>query len=431
MESRKPYLATLPGLILGCLVCCALWGSAFPCIKIGYGLFGIPAHDSASQLLFAGLRFTLAGALVIVGMSAAQRRPLIPQARDIKPIFVLSLFQTIGQYFFFYLGLSRASAMSSSIIEASANFLAILFAALAFHTEKLNTAKVLGCVLGFTGVALVNLSGADGTFGFTLDGEGFILASTVAGALSTCLIGIFSREHDGVLLAGWQFLVGGVVLTAIGFLMGGTLSPTEIAPAIALIIYMALISAVAYSLWSRLLAVNPVSRVSVFGFMNPVFGVLLSALLLGEGAGTSPVTVIVALLLVCGGIIIVNKPKKPSELTFLGRVFAHFSLMGCTGSRRFRTESRRQTPVLPQHAWALWPEAPTNAKGAHNHHNGRAPLFSSVSGRRLSSSRALRGRAPRRQREASLARYRRHHQPVRSRWTSATDTGPRRARARR
>lgn len=223
MESRKPYLATLPGLILGCLVCCALWGSAFPCIKIGYGLFGIPAHDSASQLLFAGLRFTLAGMLVIVGMSVAQRRPLVPQARDIKPICILSLFQTIGQYFFFYLGLSRASAMSSSIIEASANFLAILFAALAFRTEKLNTAKVLGCVLGFAGVALVNLSGADGTFGFTLDGEGFILASTVAGALSTCLIGIFSREHDGVLLAGWQFLVGGLALTAIGFLMGGAL----------------------------------------------------------------------------------------------------------------------------------------------------------------------------------------------------------------
>lgn len=65
---------------------------------------------------------------------------------------------------------------------------------------------MLGCALGFAGVALVNLSGADGTFGFRLDGEGFILASTVAGALSTCLIGIFSRKHDGVLLAGWQFL---------------------------------------------------------------------------------------------------------------------------------------------------------------------------------------------------------------------------------
>ena len=177
MESRKPYLATLPGLILGCLVCCALWGSAFPCIKIGYSLFGIPAHDSASQLFFAGLRFTLAGVLVIIGMSAAQRRLLVPQVRDIKPICILSLFQTVGQYFFFYLGLSRASAMSSSIIEASANFLAILFAALAFRTEKLNAPKVLGCVLGFTGVALVNLSGADGTFGFTLDGEGRFVAN--------------------------------------------------------------------------------------------------------------------------------------------------------------------------------------------------------------------------------------------------------------
>lgn len=44
MESRKPYLATLPGLILGCLVAAHSGGPAFPCIKIGYALFGIPAR---------------------------------------------------------------------------------------------------------------------------------------------------------------------------------------------------------------------------------------------------------------------------------------------------------------------------------------------------------------------------------------------------
>ena len=310
MESRKPYLATLPGLIPGCLVCCALWGSAFPCIKIGYGLFGIPAHDSASQLLFAGLRFTLAGMLVIVGMSAAQRRPLIPQARDIKPIFVLSLFQTIGQYFFFYLGLCAPAPCRAPSSRPAPTSPAILFAAPAFHTEKLNTAKVLGCALGFAGVALVNLSGTDGTFGFRLDGEGLYLGFHCCGRPVDLPHWHLLARARRRLARRLAVLVGGVVPTAIGFLMGGTLSPTEIAPAIALIIYMSLISAVAYSLWSRLLAVNPVSRVSVFGFMNPVFGVLLSALLLGEGAGTSPVTVLVALLLVCGGIIIVNKPKK-------------------------------------------------------------------------------------------------------------------------
>lgn len=312
MDRRKPFFATTPGLVLGCLICCGLWGSAFPCIKIGYALFGIAGTDSASQLLFAGLRFTLAGVLVILGMSLARRRALVPAQRDLKPILILSLFQTIGQYLFFYMGLSKASGMSSSIIEASANFLAILFAALAFRTERLDARKVLGCIVGFAGVALVNLGGNSGTFGFALDGEGLILASTVAGALSTCLIGIFSREHDGVLLAGWQFLVGGLVLTAAGLAAGGHLAPVDALAAGALLVYMALISAVAYSLWSRLLAVNPVSRVSVFGFMNPVFGVVLSALLLGEGAGTSPVVVILALVLVCAGIVIVNRPMGAS-----------------------------------------------------------------------------------------------------------------------
>ena len=310
MQRRTPFFATTTGLVLGCLICCALWGSAFPCIKIGYALLGIAADDSASQLLFAGLRFTLAGILVIVGMSLAQRRALLPARRDLRPICILSLFQTIGQYLFFYLGLSKASAMSSSIIEASANFLAILFAALLFRTEKLDATKIAGCVVGFAGVALVNLSGSSGTFGFALDGEGLILASTVAGALSTCLIGIFSRDHNGVLLSGWQFFVGGIVLTGIALATGGHLTPAKPLPATALLTYMAFISAVAYSLWSCLLRVNPVSRVSVFGFMNPVFGVMLSAVLLGEGAGTSPFVVALALVLVCAGIVIVNRPRR-------------------------------------------------------------------------------------------------------------------------
>lgn len=61
------------------LVCCLLWGSAFPCIKIGYGLFGIAADDRASQILFAGLRFTLAGLLAILFGSLFNRRFLKPQ----------------------------------------------------------------------------------------------------------------------------------------------------------------------------------------------------------------------------------------------------------------------------------------------------------------------------------------------------------------
>ena len=97
--------------------------------------------------------------------------------------------------------------------------------------------------------------------------------------------------------------------------MGGHLNPPVAAPAIALLLYMAFISAMAYSMWARLLAVNAVSRVSVFGFMNPVFGVVLSAILLGEGRNANPLIAIAALTLVCAGIIVVNRPQKvlPNE----------------------------------------------------------------------------------------------------------------------
>ena len=70
---------------------------------------------------------------------------------------------------------------------------------------------------------------------------------------------------------------------------------------------MGFISAAAYSLWSMALAANPVSRVAVFGFMNPVFGAVLSALLLGETNVVSPVLAVVALALVSTGIVVVNR----------------------------------------------------------------------------------------------------------------------------
>ena len=81
-------------------------------------------------------------------------------------------------------------------------------------------------------------------------------------------------------------------------------------PAVALLLYMAMISAVAYTLWGVLLKYNPVSRVSVFGFMNPVFGVLLSALILGESAQALSIYALAALVLVSLGIYVVNKPER-------------------------------------------------------------------------------------------------------------------------
>lgn len=310
-RTNRPFLGTLPGLILGCLVSCGLWGSAYPCVKIGYELFGIAGSDVASRLVFAGTRFTIAGIMVVVGVSIAQRRALLPAKRDLSAIGILALFQTVLQYFFFYGGLSHAAGVTSSIIGAAAYFFAILFAALIFKTENLTRKAVIGCTIGFAGVVLVNLGGSgDAAFSFALNGEGFILLSSVAGAISTCFIAVLGRTHDSVLLSGWQFVTGGVVLLGCGLAMGGSLCPVSPGPAFTLILYMGFISAMAYTLWSRLLAANPVSRVSIFGFMTPVFGAAMSAVLLGETDAVNPLFALIALALVSAGIVIVNRPNS-------------------------------------------------------------------------------------------------------------------------
>lgn len=48
------------------ILCNAMWGSAFPFIKLGYRLFAIDTADTASILCFAGVRFMLGSVLVLV-----------------------------------------------------------------------------------------------------------------------------------------------------------------------------------------------------------------------------------------------------------------------------------------------------------------------------------------------------------------------------
>ncbi|MDE6505786.1 MAG: DMT family transporter, partial [Eubacterium sp.] len=108
------------------LLCCFLWGAAFPSIKVGYALFDISADDSYSQILFAGIRFFLAGIMVIVVGSVMQKKMLYPKDRaELGRIILLSLFQTILQYTLFYIGLAHTSGVKSSILIAVNVFFSI------------------------------------------------------------------------------------------------------------------------------------------------------------------------------------------------------------------------------------------------------------------------------------------------------------------
>lgn len=140
-EKRAQVMQKTAVVWLGALICCALWGSAFPCIKIGYQMFEIDAADTAAQILFAGYRFTLAGILTVLIGSVLNKGFLIPKKESLEKIFKLSMLQTVLQYFFFYVGLANTTGVKASIIEGVNVFVAVLVASLLFQQEKLTGKK--------------------------------------------------------------------------------------------------------------------------------------------------------------------------------------------------------------------------------------------------------------------------------------------------
>ncbi len=305
MQEKKHFLSKTWVVALLALLCCVLWGSATPCIKIGYSLFGIEGNDYMSTILFAGIRFTLAGILTVVIGSCLAKKPLVPKKSSIKYVLALSIVQTVIQYIFFYIGHAYAKGVSASIVNGSNVFIAILVAAFIFRTEKMTARKTIGCILGFASVLTMSLAG--GELGFSVMGEGFVLIAALAYAFSTVMLKIFSKNENPVTLSGWQFFIGGIVMVIAGVALGGRVVVNTPA-AFGLLLYMACISAVAYSVWGLLMKYNPVSKVSVFGPFNPISGTVLSAIFLNE-MNLLGVNVIFALVLVCIGIFVVNYKK--------------------------------------------------------------------------------------------------------------------------
>lgn len=308
-ENKEEWLQKTAVVFIGALLCCGLWGSAFPCIKIGYSLFEIGAADTAAQILFAGVRFTIAGVLTVIIGSVAAQKSLIPKKESWHMIFKLSMIQTVAQYVFFYVGLANTTGVKASIIEAMNVFFAIIISSLLFRQEKITFLKTAGCAVGFTGVVLINMTKNGIDTAVTLNGEGFILLSTLAYAFSQVFIKKYSKYENPVILSGYQFFIGGIIMMTAGFAMGGRLSVITVQGA-AMLVYLACISAVAYSVWGILLNHNPVSRVAIFGFMNPVFGVLLSALFVAEESTQAfGMKSLISLFLVCIGIYLTNKKE--------------------------------------------------------------------------------------------------------------------------
>ena len=284
------------------LVCCALWGSAFPCVKIGYQLFHI--ENAGSQILFAGYRFFMAGVFTFLLGCILERRIITMKKASIPYVFGQGILQTTLQYVCFYIGLAHTTGAKGSVINASNAFFSIIAAHFLMKSEKLTWKKIAGCLVGFAGIIIINLEPGAWGSDFSFLGEGMVLVCACSYGLSSVTLKMISDKEKPVTITAYQLLFGGAVLILLGVVSGGSVYGFNIKSSL-LLLYMSLLSTVAFSIWAELLKYNAVGKVAIFGFSIPVFGVGLSAIFLGEQVLS--VKNLAALICVSVGIIIINR----------------------------------------------------------------------------------------------------------------------------
>lgn len=278
---------------------------AYPLIKVGYGIFEISSDDLGGKLLFAGVRFLLAGLLVSAFCVCRKTKLDLKQKKDVSWLLLLALVNTALHYMFAYIGLGNNSSGRSTILDSMSGFFLIFLSTVFFADDKLNKRKVIGCVMGFAGIVLINIDPGGSFFdNITFGGDGMILLNALCGAFGGVITRIVSKKMNIMSATGCSMAIGGALLVLAGLCMGTTGTWNFRLDGIVVLTALVLISAVCFAIYNELLAVYPISEIAIYNALIPVLGVMFAALLLNEPLKWQ---YFAAVLLVAAGICIVNK----------------------------------------------------------------------------------------------------------------------------
>ncbi len=280
------------------------WGWAYPLIKLGFAEFGITQVMTGSKMLFAGVRFILAGLIVLAIAAATRRRFAVAATVGWLYVLLFALLNTGLHYYFFYVGLSYSDGARAAILNSLGTFLLVLLACMFFKSDRLTSSKIVGCALGFAGIMALNIGGGAGG-GFTFMGDGMIILNTFCAALAGLMTRGLGKRVDVFVGTGYSLALGGVMLVVPGILMDGTL-PDINAVGVVILMLLVCISALGFTLYNKLLTCNPVGKVAIFNSLIPVVGAVTSCMCLGEPFYWKYVA---AAALATAGIYIINKGK--------------------------------------------------------------------------------------------------------------------------
>lgn len=303
-NKKTPIFQRTVWVVVFALSAAMAWGWAYPLIKLGFAEFQITQLMTGCKMLFAGIRFVLAGLIVLAIAAATRRSFAVANGGSWLYVLLFALLNTGLHYYFFYVGLSYSDGARAAILNSLGTFMLVLLACIFFKSDRLTANKIIGCTLGFAGIMALNIGGAHGG-GFTFMGDGMIILNTVCAALAGLMTRGLGKRVDVFVGTGYSLAFGGVMLVVPGLLMGGTLPAVTLA-GIVILFLLVCISALGFTLYNKLLTCNPVGKVAIFNSLIPVVGAVTSCMCLGEPFYWKYVA---ATALATAGIYLINRAK--------------------------------------------------------------------------------------------------------------------------
>lgn len=251
------------------IVSCSLWSTGFVVIKLGL--------QHAPPLTFAGWRFMLAGCLLLP-LCGGPGNIVSALRNHWRLIVVVGLCQTVVLYGTLFWGLKLLAGAQAAIITGASPLVAAMFAHMLMADDRMSRGKAAAIAMGMTGIVIIAVASKPWQPAglASLGGMGLLMVGTCSSAIASIFVARKGRVMSPVVLCSMQMLLGGVVLTTAGAVVEGL--PQSLPP-VAFFLeigWLAMVSAVGFSIWFFLLRHVKVSRLSMWKFLMPVFGTILS-----------------------------------------------------------------------------------------------------------------------------------------------------------
>lgn len=284
---------------------------AFVVAAIGWGTGGVAVRaafdEGVGPWTTVALRVAIAAILVFVFLASRGLRR--PDRLTMKIGTVLAVTNLLIPYVLFTFAYEEASAGFVGLFAALIPLATAVYAHFMLTDERLNTGKIIGLAVGFTGVAALLISGDSG-----LGSEGRPLVAAVLALISVAAIGYagayakrYAGRYDPLEITGLQFSLSTVILIPAMLLFEGMPSSLT-APGWALVLYMAIASTfLPFYLYYRLIESAPVTTVSLVGYLVPLVSLVAGVLLLGEQIESG---IIIGGALILTGMIITDRSGR-------------------------------------------------------------------------------------------------------------------------